>query len=230
MGGAEIPDDDPESGAEVGSLRLCGVSRTHKPPEDLVRFVAGPDRTIVPDLARRLPGRGVWIEATHAAVAEAVRRKAFARSLKQAVQAAEDLPDLVGRLMQKRLVEAVSLARKAGLVVAGFAKVDEQIEAGLTSALIHASGAAPDGMAKLDRKFKGLVGDCDASARIIRELTEAELSLAMGRSSVIHAAAAAGGASRRLIEEARRLRRYRGEAPAGCVPATQHKSTQDVHD
>jgi len=216
-----VEDGDAEA-ADSGPLRLCAVSRVQKPPEELIRFVAGPDGKIVPDLARRLPGRGVWVDATREAVAEAVRRKAFAKSLKQNVSVPADLPDLVERLLQKRLAEAVSLANKAGLLVAGFAKVEELIEAGEAVALIHAADAAADGVGKLDRKFKALRGPNDTPAAIVRELAGAELSLAMGRPNVIHAAAAEGGASLRLIEEARRLGRYRlGSAPACCLlPAT----------
>jgi predicted RNA-binding protein YlxR (DUF448 family) len=201
-----------------GPLRTCIVSRVQKPPEELIRFVAGPDGTIVPDLARRLPGRGVWVEARRAAVTEAVRRKAFARALKQQVSVPPDLAELVERLLAKRLAEAVSIANKAGLVVAGFAKVEELIEAERAALLIHATEAAADGTAKLDRKFKALLGPEAAAAVIVRELGNADLSLAMGRPNVIHAAAAEGGASRRLIEAARRLRRYRqGEAPHECA-------------
>jgi predicted RNA-binding protein YlxR (DUF448 family) len=216
-----VEDADAEA-ADSGPLRLCAVSRVQKPPEELIRFVAGPDRAIVPDLARRLPGRGVWVDATREAVAEAVRRKVFAKSLKQNVSVPSNLPDLVERLLQKRLAEAVSIANKAGLLVAGFAKVGELIEGGRAVALIHAADAAADGASKLDRKFKALGGLEGALATIILELTGAELSLALGRPNVIHAAAAEGGASRRLIEEARRLGRYRlGSAPDGCLlPAT----------
>jgi uncharacterized protein len=216
-----VEDVDAEA-ADSGPLRLCAVSRVQKPPEELIRFVAGPDRVVVPDLARRLPGRGVWVDATREAVAEAVRRKVFAKSLKQNVSVPSNLPDLVERLLQKRLAEAVSIANKAGLLVAGFAKVGELIAAGRAVALIHAADAAADGASKLDRKFKALGGLEGASTTIILELTGAELSLAMGRPNVIHAAAAEGGASRRLIEEARRLGRYRlGSAPDGCLlPAT----------
>lgn len=218
MGARSTLDDRDREGD--GPLRLCAVSRAHKPPEELIRFVAGPDRAIVPDLARRLPGRGVWVDATREAVAEAVRRKAFAKSLKQNVTVPADLPALVERLMQQRLAEAVSIANKAGLLVAGFAKVEELIEAGRAIALIHAADAAADGVAKLDRKFKALGGHDNTSPVTIRELAGIELSLAMGRPNVIHAAAAEGGASLRLIEEARRLRRYRlGGAPDGCLPA-----------
>jgi predicted RNA-binding protein YlxR (DUF448 family) len=230
MGSRTTVEDGDAEAADSGPLRLCAVSRVQKPPEALIRFVAGPDGKIVPDLARRLPGRGVWVDATREAVAEAVRRKAFAKSLKQNVSVAADLPDLVERLLQKRLAEAVSLANKAGLLVAGFAKVEELIEAGEAVALIHAADAAADGVGKLDRKFKALRGPNDTPATIVRELAGAELSLAMGRPNVIHAAAAEGGASLRLIEEARRLGRYRlGSAPA-LLPVAGNITTQDVHD
>ena len=221
--------EDRDHDAE-GPLRRCAVSRTQKPPEELIRFVAGPDRVVVPDLARRLPGRGVWVDATRVAVSEAVRRKAFARSLQRNVEAPRDLPDIVERLMQRRLAEAVSIANKAGLVVAGFAKVEELITAGRAVALVHAADAAVDGVEKLDRKFKALAGLGDGDTEIVRELSGAELSLAMGRSNVVHAAAAEGGASRRLIDEARRLGRYRrGGAPEGGLrPGLE--PTQDVHD
>jgi len=222
MGSRTAVEDADAEAADNGPLRLCAVSRVQKPPEQLIRFVAGPDLVIVPDLARRLPGRGVWVEATREAVDAAVRRKVFARSLKKNVSVPSDLAALVERLLQKRLAEAVSIANKAGLLVAGFAKVEASIAAGRAVALIHAIDAAGEGVGKLDRKFKALLGPEAASATIVRELGGGELSLALGRPNVIHAAAAEGGASRRLIEEARRLRRYRlGSAPDDCLlPAT----------
>jgi uncharacterized protein len=228
--GSRVEDLDCEGEAAAGPLRQCVVSRAHKPPEELVRFVAGPDGALSPDLARRLPGRGVWVDATRQAVTAAVRQKTFAKSLKRHVSVSADLPDLIERLMARRLAEALSIANKAGLVVAGFAKVDEQIARDRVAVLLHATDAANDGMAKLDRKFKALEDADKIRAPAIRELTGAEMSLAIGRPNVIHAAAAEGGATRRLIEEARRLRRYRlGQDPGGCVPPQVNKP-QDVHD
>lgn len=196
--------------AEVlGPVRLCAVSRTEKPTEELIRFVLAPDGTIVPDLARRLPGRGVWVEARRGAVATAARRNVFARSLKRPVSVPADLAAQVERLMRKRLAEALSLAKKAGLAVSGFAKVEEQIERGRVAVLLHAADAAADGAEKLDRKFKALLGEAAARAATVRELTGAEMSLAMGHPNVIHAASSQGGASKRIVQEAERLRRYR---------------------
>ncbi len=198
-----------ERAAADGTVRLCAVSRAEKSTDELIRFVLGPDGVIVPDLARKLPGRGVWVTATRDAVATAARRNVFARSLKRPVSVPGDLADQVERLMTKRLLEALSLAKKAGLAVSGFAKVEEQIERGLTAVLLHASDAAADGVAKLDRKFKALMGDAAAQTSVVRELTGSEMSLAMGLSNVIHAASSQGGASKRIVQEAERLGRYR---------------------
>jgi predicted RNA-binding protein YlxR (DUF448 family) len=199
------------------SLRLCAVTRSHQAPEDLVRFVADPSGTILPDLTRRLPGRGVWIGARHDLVAAGVRQKVFARTLRREVSAPEDLPGLVARLMKKRLMEAVSLANKAGLLVAGFAKVSGMMEQKRVVLLIHAADAAADGVAKLDRKFKALMPDEADSLHIVTDLAGAELDLAMGRSNVVHAAASAGGASQRIVQEAVRLERYLSESNATAL-------------
>src|SRR5262245_29170294 len=218
--GARAQDRDCHGQAYSGPLRQCAVTRAHKPPEELIRFVVGPDGAIVPDLARHLPGRGVWVDATHAAVAAAVRQKAFARSLKRPVSVPTDLPARVERLMARRLTEALSLANKAGLIVLGFAKIGALMARNRTIVLMHATDAAADGVAKLDGKFNALARDGDVTMAAICELSGAEMSLAMGRPNVIHAAAAEGGATRRLIEEARRLRRYRlGREPGGRLPS-----------
>jgi predicted RNA-binding protein YlxR (DUF448 family) len=193
----------------VSPLRLCAVSRQQKPVDELIRFVPDPQGVIVPDLARRLPGRGVWVSGTRADLAAAIRQRVFAKSLKRPVSVPDDLADRVEHLMSKRLGEAVSLANKAGLIVAGFAKVEELLTQGRAAVLIHAADAALDGVAKLDRIFKALRGPDVAFQCTICELSSAELSLAIGRSNVIHAASSQGGASQRIMQEAGRLRRYR---------------------
>jgi uncharacterized protein len=208
------------------ALRLCAVTRTRQPPEALLRFVLSPDGVIVPDLARRLPGRGVWIGATRRELALAVRQKAFARSLKCPVVVPEDLLDRVELLIKRRLAEAISLARKAGLLVTGFAKVEASIAAGRAVLLLHAADAAGDGVAKLDRKFRALRGPGAEVEATVRELTSAELSLAIGRSNVVHAAASGGGACRRIAYEASRLRHYREAGPA--APADSGSNTGRV--
>jgi uncharacterized protein len=217
--------DEIDEGPDSGPLRLCAVSRSQRPVDDLIRFVLAPDGSIVPDLGRRLPGRGVWVEARRDKVAAAVRGRVFARSLRRPVIVADDLPYQVERLMARRLGEAISLARKAGLLVVGFAKVDELIARGKAVLLIHAADAGKDGVAKLSRKLEALVGCQRATDVTVIDLTGQQLDLAIGRSNVVHAAASAGGASSRILQEAGRLRRYRSGDPG-----EQRSRTQDVHE
>jgi len=220
--GARTSDGDERRDAPPGPLRQCALSRAVKPQDELIRFVAAPDGAIVPDLARRLPGRGVWIDATRSAVALAVRQRAFQKSLRRNIAVAEDLPEAVERLLVARLVGALAMANKAGLVIAGFVRVAELLRDGRAFALLHAAEAAAGGSGRLDRMFKALRGASAAEAHTVRELSSAELSLAIGQPTVVHAAAAEGGASRGLLQLAGRLRRYRrgGASPPSAAPIT----------
>ncbi len=191
------------------SLRTCIVTRDELPPAELIRFVVAPDGTITPDLARKLPGRGVWVRCTAADVATAATRNAFAKSLKRKVNVAVDLPALVEQLMVARTVQALSLANKAGLVVTGFSKVDAEVGRGAVMIVVHAAEAAIDGSNKLDRKHVAIATDQGRTVQIVRELTIAQLDLATGRENVVHAALSAGGATTRFSIEAERLGRYR---------------------
>jgi len=195
-------------------LRTCVVTREQKPPEELIRFVEGPDGQIVPDLARRLPGRGVWVTAERSAVAEAVKRKAFARSLKRQVSVPPDLPDLVERLLEKRVLDALSLANKAGLVITGFTRIEAAIASGTVAVLLHGREAAADGIGKLNRRFQAVCRQKGKPALIIQELTVEQMSLALGRSNVVHAALGAGGGTTNFLNEVGRLTRYRSGKPA----------------
>src|SRR5579871_5287276 len=118
--------DEADRGARAAAAateRLCIATRQVRPVGALIRFVIGPDGAVVPDLKRRLPGRGVWVTARRQAVAEAVRRRLFGRGLKAEVRVSPELPDAVERLLEQSALNALSIARKAGLVVHGFAKV-----------------------------------------------------------------------------------------------------------
>ena len=198
---------------DPGRVRLCIVSRTELPPDQLIRFVLAPDGQIVADLSCRLPGRGVWVTATKDAVAEAAKRGLFAKSLKQSVRADKGLVDHVERQLAHEARQALSLANKAGLITTGFAKVEIAIEKGAVAALIAANDASSDGTGKLARKFRAIRGAAQLEAPVIADFTNDELSLAFGGSNVIHAAMAAGGAARglgqRVLMSCLRLRRYR---------------------
>lgn len=193
----------------AGPRRRCIVSREERAPDDLIRFVVDPAGAVVPDLGRKLPGRGVWVTADRASVVAAIKAKAFAKSLKRAVTVGDDLPQSVETLSLKRTLQALSLANKSGLVTTGFEKVDALITRGRPVALLHGSDAAEDGRGKLDRKFSAIQRDRGQSAHIVDWLTIEQLSLAIGRSNVVHAGLTQGGATKRFLSEAERLRRYR---------------------
>jgi predicted RNA-binding protein YlxR (DUF448 family) len=136
--------------AEVaGPLRTCIVTGEALAPERMIRFVVGPENDVVPDLARRLPGRGMWVRAERSAVEQAVAKKAFARAARAAVAAAPDLPQRVERLLLDRVLEDLSRARRAGRAVAGFVKVEQLIGRQRAGLVIVASEADGDGLAKL---------------------------------------------------------------------------------
>ena len=198
--------DDVES---TDSVRRCALTRIERDPDDLLRFVADPEGRLVPDLSRKLPGRGVWVTADKVSVAAAVETKAFAKSLKRAVVVAPDLPQTVEALFVRHVLEALSLANKAGLVTTGFEKVEALLEKGRAAALVQGADAAEDGKRKLDRKFAAIQRDSGKAAPVVDWLTIEQLSLAIGRPNVVHAALKQGGATQRFLREAERLRRYR---------------------
>ncbi len=195
--------------ARLVTHRQCAVTRQERAVFELLRFVAAPDDTICPDLAGKLPGRGVWLTADKKTVAAAVKSNAFAKSLKRKVTAAPDLPEIVEKLLDKRTTEALSLANKAGLLLTGFDKVTASIERGEVAALLHGNDAAAGGRQKLDTKYKAIQAAAAKTAVIVDCLPIDDLSLATGRPNVVHAALKDGGAAVRFIAEADRLTRYR---------------------
>lgn len=203
-----------------GSERSCVLTRAVKAPDDLIRFVAGPDGTLVPDLRRKLPGRGVWASLSRKAVTEAIRRKAFERSLKTKVAVPADLPEMIDALMLRDVQQALSMANKAGLVVAGFGKVEALVETGRCLAVIAASDGAEDGKRKIGQAIRRAEAARESEGLKARRLpvvaifAAADLELALGRAHVIHAALAPGPAAEGVLSRWRRLVRYRTDDTA----------------
>src|ERR1700742_40737 len=130
------------------TMRMCAVTRAVRPIDELIRFVVAPSGEVLADLKRKLPGRGLWVSASHKAVAEAVRRNHFGNGVKRDVRVAPTLPTDTKTLLVRGAVEALAMAAKAGQVVAGFAKVEGALQAHQVTALIHAADGAADGMRK----------------------------------------------------------------------------------
>lgn len=181
--------------------RRCIATGETQPKAGLIRFVVGPENVIFPDVAERLPGRGIWVSADPAALALAVKKNLFARGAKQQVTVPADLAEQVETLLARRVVELISLARKSGKAVAGFEKVKGWLADGHARVLFQASDGSERGKSKLWTPEGGRFFGC---------LTADELGLAFGRQHVIHGALAAGGLERRVVEEASKLRGLRG--------------------
>jgi predicted RNA-binding protein YlxR (DUF448 family) len=188
---------------------MCIVTRRVEPVDALIRFVAAPDGSVVADLRRRLPGRGVWVTADAEAIRTAERKRLFNRGLGEDVVAGPGLADRVEQGLSDAALGALSLARKAGALLVGFAKVEAAIGRDRVVALIHARDAAEDGVAKLAAAARARFGGSDEPA-VIRCFTSEEMGLALGRSNVIHAALLAGPAGRNVMQRVQVLLRYRG--------------------
>jgi uncharacterized protein len=211
-----------------GPERFCVVERAAKPADDLLRFVAGPDETLVPDLKRKLPGRGVWVTGRRSVLEQAIKRGAFARSLRQSIKIPADLPDLVDRLLVRAALDALAMALKAGAVVTGFERVETALAAGRAVALIHAAEASPDGVRKLrnaaitagllpgphvvQAAAPSIAGENPgpkAQIPVIHAFTLSQLDLALGRPNVVHAALLGGREGGSFLARWRTLERYR---------------------
>jgi predicted RNA-binding protein YlxR (DUF448 family) len=207
---ARINDSSIDNGPKKsGPERLCAVTREVKPVDELLRFVAAPDGSAVVDLKRNLPGRGLWITATRETLAEAVRRKSFAKGLKQDIRAGADLIAQTEILLERSALDALAIAGKAGQVVAGFTKVDAAISRAMILAVLHAKEAADDGIRKLHAALHRRFAETAGTIPTISDFTSQQLDLALGRANVVHAALLAGPAGNSFIARYLRMTRFR---------------------
>ena len=187
--------------------RLCAATRAVRPICELIRFVMGPDGDVVPDVKNKLPGRGLWVSGTRAGLAEAVKRRVFARGFKRDVRLPADLPAHTEQLLEQAVLDALAIAGKAGLVATGFAKAEAALEHDDVVALVHAAEAATDGARKLDAAWRRR--HAGEPPVVIGFLSSGQLDLALNRPNVIHAALLAGSASETFLARCRRLERFR---------------------
>ena len=195
---AEHPLVEPEVGTR---LRRCVGTRGARPAEALIRFVVGPDATLVPDLGGRLPGRGLWVSADRAILGKALARNQFAKAARAPVQAPADLPERIEGLLVQRCLDRVGLARRAGGLVVGFDQVEDWLRHGRCGLVL----CARDGAAEGRRRIEALAGDVP----VVVAFDRAELGRAVGRDEVVHVGVARGGIARELRAELGRLHGFR---------------------
>jgi predicted RNA-binding protein YlxR (DUF448 family) len=196
------------SDGPAGPVRTCIVTGEEAAPERLIRFVVGPPidggaGEIVPDLARRLPGRGVWTKAERGIVEQAMAKNLFAKAARSAVSVPQDLADRIERLLLGRALEDLSRARRAGRAVAGFVRVEQMLGHGRAGLLIVADEADGDGLAKLTK----------IGLPLERLGTKEILGSVFGRDQTVYVAVARDDASGQFIQRiaggAARWRAYR---------------------
>jgi len=193
--------------------RTCIVTRRNAAPDELIRFVVGPDSAVVPDLKRNLPGRGCWVTAERAHVDKAVARKLFARALKAEVDVPPQLGTMIDGLMARSALGALGLARKAGVIALGATKVESSVRSGKAAAVVHASEASEDGVRKITQARRAVVHGGGPAIPAYKLFSEHELGLALGGTNVIHAAVLAGDAGKAALKRMAALDRYRGGSP-----------------
>jgi uncharacterized protein len=208
-GGREKDRDEPD--------RKCIATGESQPKAGLIRFCIDPEGQIVPDILGKLPGRGIYVSADRVLIEKAAKNGLFARAARKAVKVPEGLTDLVQTLVTHRVVELLSMARKAGDAVTGYEKVKDWLVKGTAMTLIQASDGSERGKTKLHAPVgaSGFIG-C---------LTAGEIGLAFGRERAIHAALAAGGLRTRVVEEAAKLAGLRGQTGGDDGGETAMKDT-----
>lgn len=190
----------PETGAE-GPVRRCVVSGRTGPRESFLRFVAGPEGTLVPDIEGKLPGRGLWLTVSRAALDEAVAKNAFAKAARMGLKIPAGLADTVDRLLLRRALEGLSLAKRAGAVAAGFTKAKALIDKGGAGLVVEALDAS--------RAERARLGGRDIET--VSGLSAEDMGAALGRDNAVHVALRAGPLAARVKTDLARLAAFRGD-------------------
>lgn len=198
-------DEAPLDTGPEGPIRQCAQTRERLVQRDMIRFARAPDGSVTPDIAAKLPGRGVWIRADAATLNAAVAKGAFSRGFKASVQAPDGLPDLVEALLVKRLQGILGMAKRAGAIVLGFDQVRDSLRKRRPGILLEASDGAEDGRNKVYFLAKAIYEHVSVSG----SLTGAELGMAFGRAHVIHGLLEAGAFAKRWSVDYQRLGGFR---------------------
>ncbi|PZX18928.1 hypothetical protein LX81_00622 [Palleronia aestuarii] len=177
--------------------RTCLATGEINPKRGLIRFVVGPDDCVFPDVAAKLPGRGMYVAAERTALETAIRKRVFSRGAKRQVQVPDGLVEAVEAALLRRVIDRLSMARKAGAAIAGYEKVKDWLDRDRAAILVQASDGSERGKSKLHRpKGRGSFFDI---------LRATEIGLSFGREHVIHAALAAGRLTDLFRDDAVRL-------------------------
>ena len=205
----------------VKSQRRCIATGEIHDRSSLLRFVVGPNGELVADMASCLPGRGLWLTPRRDILESAIMRRLFARSAHRAITTPSGFADRVEALLVQRCLDAIGLARRAGLAVAGFEKVCEAVRTGKATLLLRALDGAEGGRRKIRAFGRGMP--------VAIVLTAAEMGAIFGRDHVVNIAIGDGRLSDRLIAIAEKIAGFRLGAviDRGVEPAPDQPARQD---
>ena len=217
--GAERPSD-----ASAAPERRCILTGAHGPRVSLIRLAVGPDEQIAADLGAKLPGRGAWITADRsileAALAKGKLKGALARAFKSNnLKLPDNLADQIAAGLERRALDRLGLENKAGNLIWGHERVGEALLKGKVRLLMHASDAKPDGMGKLEARRRGASPD---TVSIVLPVGREQLSMALGRENVVHAAIGDSGSAARVIETLERWAAFNGSGFSKTDEADEH--------
>jgi predicted RNA-binding protein YlxR (DUF448 family) len=203
---------DKRGDAAATPERRCILTGAHGPRASLIRLAVGPDNQVAADLSAKLPGRGAWIMADRpileAALAKGKLKGALARAFKlNNLKLADDLPDQIAAGLERRALDRLGLENKAGNLIWGHERVGEALLKGKVRLLMHASDAKADGMGKLEARRRGASPD---TVSIVLPVGRDQLSMALGRENVVHAAIGDSGSAARVIEALERWAAFNG--------------------
>jgi hypothetical protein len=195
--GPGASDAPPEAGA---AMRRCLASGEIRPKAELLRFVISPDGDAVPDFAGRLPGRGFWLLPRRDMIDKACDRRLFSRAARVSVKVPQDLADQVERALRERCLDLLGLARRSGVLTAGYEKVRSRLSSAPAGALVEAADGAAGGRGKLEAFVRGAMPDLP----IVALFSATELGRALGRESVVHVLLARGRLAEKFLAESAR--------------------------
>ncbi len=188
-------------------MRRCVATRQSRPRRELIRFVVGPDGELAPDIEEKLPGRGFWVGADPGSLEAARRGRAFQRAARRQLSVPGDLEARVETGLARRCCSLLGLARRAGLLAAGFEGACEWLRQGRGAVLVEALDGAKHGKQALAGLARGLP--------VVSVLTAAEMGAAIGRDFTVHAVLGPGRLAERFALEAGRLAGFRNVTADG---------------
>ncbi len=189
-----------EKAKEIKGFRTCAQTRQSLPQSELIRFVADDAGNVFPDVSARAPGRGVWVKADKEILENAIKSNAFARSLKSKAHPKPELIEQTIIALKTKVLGFLGMARRAGVLITGFDKVEDEIKKSAPAFLIEASDGSEDGRGKiiaLSKKWKNVP--------IIGIFTNQDLGNAIGRDNIIHALMIKGQFAQNWANELKRL-------------------------